>query len=243
VHLPADGRLCCGAVADHDRGGISQHGIGKVSVERTDRSSGETYAVLPAGQAFPGFRSGVRTCDRSFGSQCLCISIPQTPAGACGYFLCGDGAECGGQLQTAADSCRCEPGTGALAGCAGGAMDRAAAQRAYAGGEEARHSFDLLHHGCRDFYPEQICDPAINILRKYDLDNHTELNLTLKTYIEKQYNAVATASELCIARSTFLKRYERIEKLTGIDLNDFQRRIYLALSYELFHQQHKKSEK
>jgi len=103
--------------------------------------------------------------------------------------------------------------------------------------------FDLLHHGCRDFYPEQICDPAINILRKYDLDNHTELNLTLKTYIEKQYNAVATASELCIARSTFLKRYERIEKLTGIDLNDFQRRIYLALSYELFHQQHKKSEK
>lgn len=96
--------------------------------------------------------------------------------------------------------------------------------------------WDLLHHGCRNFLPEQVCHPAINILKAYDSTNHTELSPTLKAFLSNQYNAVATANELCIARSTFLKRLSRIEELTKIDLSHFQTRIYLALSYELFDQ-------
>lgn len=96
--------------------------------------------------------------------------------------------------------------------------------------------WDLLHHGCRSFLPEQVCAPAINILAEYDRRNNTELNRTLKAYIVNQYNAVAAAGELCVARSTFLKRFARIQELTGIDLGELSQRVYLALSYELFDQ-------
>lgn len=96
--------------------------------------------------------------------------------------------------------------------------------------------WDLLHHGCRNFLPEQVCHRAINTLMDYDRENNTELSRTLQVYIEKQYNAVSAASELCIARSTFLKRFSRIQELTHIDLENLQERIYLALSYELFRQ-------
>lgn len=94
--------------------------------------------------------------------------------------------------------------------------------------------WDLLHHGCRSFLPEQVCHRAINILLDYDKENNTELSRTLQVYIEQQYNAVSTAAALCVARSTFLKRFARIQELTHIDLDDLQERIYLALSYELF---------
>lgn len=96
--------------------------------------------------------------------------------------------------------------------------------------------WDLLHHGCRSFLPEQVCAPAINILTEYDRRNNTELNRTLRSYIVNQYNAVAAANELCVARSTFLKRFARICELTDIDLSDLSQRVYLALSYELFDQ-------
>lgn len=96
--------------------------------------------------------------------------------------------------------------------------------------------WDLLHHGCRNFLPHQICHPAINALLEYDRKNNTELCPTLKAYIVHQYNAVSTANTLCVARSTFLKRLARIEELTRVDLSQFQTRLYLGLSFALFEQ-------
>lgn len=101
--------------------------------------------------------------------------------------------------------------------------------------------WDLLHHGCRNFLPEQICHPAINVLRNYDKENNTELSSTLKAYIANQYNAVGTANELCVARSTFLKRLARIEELTKVELTNYQTRLYLAISFELFDQYYENS--
>ena len=94
----------------------------------------------------------------------------------------------------------------------------------------------LLYKGMQGFPPEQIIAPEIIKLMEYDRQNNTELNLTLKTYLEQSYNAVATAKELCVARSTFLKRLERIQELTKLDMDSFQQRVYLALSYTLLDQ-------
>lgn len=92
----------------------------------------------------------------------------------------------------------------------------------------------LLHHGCKNFLPEQICHKAIGQLKAYDEENHTQLNHTLKTFLRLQYNAAATAKDLFIARSSFLKRMDRIQHLTGIDLQNYRERVYLALSYEIY---------
>lgn len=92
----------------------------------------------------------------------------------------------------------------------------------------------LLRHGYGNFLPEQICSPAITILEEYDKKNNTQLRETLQTFLNLQCHAVSTAKELCIARSTFLKRLERIQQLTGIHLEDAATRIYLELSYEIY---------
>ena len=68
-------------------------------------------------------------------------------------------------------------------------------------------------------------------LRDYDKKHNTELDKTLRTYIQSQYNASACARLLYINRSSFLKRMERIEQLTKIDLANFKERLYIEISY------------
>lgn len=94
------------------------------------------------------------------------------------------------------------------------------------------YAFDyVLKHGYYDFAPEQICHLAIMKLRDYDKKHNTELDKTLRTYIQSQYNASACARLLYINRSSFLKRMERIEQLTKIDLANFKERLYIEISY------------
>ena len=101
----------------------------------------------------------------------------------------------------------------------------------------------LLHRGCGDFLPEQICSPILLVLQEYDARQHTELNKTLCVYMKHQYNALSAARELCVARSTFLKRMERIHKLTGLNLEDWGQRVYLEVSYELYRFQNAESKR
>lgn len=95
----------------------------------------------------------------------------------------------------------------------------------------------LMQYGSRSFVPDQVCHPAIMQLTAYDQEHGTALNETLKTFISLQFNASECARQLYINRSSFLKRMERIEKLTGIRLEKLEERVYLELSYMIFEQE------
>lgn len=98
-----------------------------------------------------------------------------------------------------------------------------------------QYVFDYLLQSAKgDFSPQQVSSFIILKLLEYDEKNNTQYNLTLFEYIKHQYNASATAKTLYIARSTFLSRMEQIIKLTGVDLGDWNIRLYLMLSYKLF---------
>ena len=73
----------------------------------------------------------------------------------------------------------------------------------------------------------------IFILQEYDQTHTSELNLTLKTYLENERNLTRTSELLDVHRSTLLYRISRIEKLTGADLDQPQVRFDLLLSYAL----------
>jgi hypothetical protein len=94
----------------------------------------------------------------------------------------------------------------------------------------------LLEHGYAGFRPSQVIAPEIVALLEYDQEHGTEYNLTLRIFMREQYNAVAAARQLCIARSSFLKRLSRIKALTGIDLHRGRQRAYLILSYGILDQ-------
>ena len=71
----------------------------------------------------------------------------------------------------------------------------------------------------------------------YDEEHHTSLNDTLHMFIRVQYNSSECARRLFVNRSSFLKRMERIEKLTGIHMEDRKERVYLELSYLIWEEE------
>jgi len=96
------------------------------------------------------------------------------------------------------------------------------------------YAFTYLKDQCVLELPvRQICHPALKILMEFDEKEHAELYLTLKTFFEEKYNGSHTADKLCIHRTTFFYRLKKIETLTGIDLDNFDQRIYLMLSFAL----------
>ena len=78
-----------------------------------------------------------------------------------------------------------------------------------------------------------LCAPELLVLSDYDRDNQTDLLRTLRLYVSNQMNAIKTAGELYIHRSTMNYRLERIKALTGIDFKDPDRLLYLSISLNL----------
>ena len=77
---------------------------------------------------------------------------------------------------------------------------------------------------------EYVSHPAAVVLARYDEEHGTELLHTLVAFARHRYNATAASGALYVARSTLLNRLERIHGLTGIDLDDFEERVYLEMS-------------
>lgn len=93
----------------------------------------------------------------------------------------------------------------------------------------------LLKYGSNGLSAEHICHPAILTLMKHDRDHSTRFTNTLYEYLRHNMNAVATAKELFIHRSSFINRIERIHELVDIDLTDPDERLYLEVSFNRFY--------
>jgi len=82
------------------------------------------------------------------------------------------------------------------------------------------HYYDLLNNYTGKIPLEYYCHPALQVLRQYDKDNRSDLYNTLYTYLENQKSLVATAEKLYIHRNTLVYRINRIQELTGLELDN-----------------------
>lgn len=102
-----------------------------------------------------------------------------------------------------------------------------------------RHHFDgivldyMLDQSLGVFTAEEVCDEKVLKLKRYDEQKNTELCETLKTYLACNHNAVATAKKLCLHRTSFQNRLERIKKVADINPEGFEESLYLYLSLAL----------
>lgn len=91
---------------------------------------------------------------------------------------------------------------------------------------------DYLQEQCLAELPaKSLCHPALSLLSEYDEQHGTELCRSLYVFIDCRYNMSQAAGRMFVHRTTFIKRMEHILKLTGLDLNDWDTRMYLMLSY------------
>jgi len=86
-------------------------------------------------------------------------------------------------------------------------------------------------HRLREVSLPWLTHPAVSLLREYDAQNHTELEKTLRVYLESERNYADTARALHIHRNSLLYRVERIRELTGLRLEDPGVRLHLLLSF------------
>ena len=83
-----------------------------------------------------------------------------------------------------------------------------------------------------------ICLPSVREMAEYDEKHGTKYLDTAECYIQNRFNAVKTASDLFIHRSTFLYRLEKIKEQFGLDLETkIKTPIHLLLSLKLAREQ------
>lgn len=76
----------------------------------------------------------------------------------------------------------------------------------------------------------QVCEPIIAKLTRYDNQHNADLIKTLENYLEYDKNVTNTAAALYIHRNTLSNRLEKIQDITGLDLNDHELLFSLRLA-------------
>ncbi len=93
-------------------------------------------------------------------------------------------------------------------------------------------SFLFILRECTRRLPSYMISHEKLLKLKYlDEDHNTEYLRTLKLYLDHHMNAVQTAKELYIHRSTFLYRLDKIKQILESDLSDPDEILYLMLSF------------
>ncbi|MDO5409461.1 MAG: helix-turn-helix domain-containing protein [Lachnospiraceae bacterium] len=99
------------------------------------------------------------------------------------------------------------------------------------------HTFDAyvldywMKEGIGTLTKDTIVNPAVYILEQYDREHGTDLYETLKTYLTYERNGTLTARIMKIHRSTLPHRLDRIQRLTGLNLESPEVRLYLLMSF------------
>lgn len=79
--------------------------------------------------------------------------------------------------------------------------------------------------------------PVLNQLMNYDRRYGSKLYDTLYIYLKNERKIAETLKELKIPRSTLLNRLQRIDQILDISLDSPEERLYLSLSYTLYHKE------
>ena len=81
-----------------------------------------------------------------------------------------------------------------------------------------------------EFDLNMFCDKAVFRLREYDAANESDYLHTLEVFLKQERRLMDAARALFIHRNTLIYRIERIQKLTGLNLDDPDVRMRILLS-------------
>ena len=77
----------------------------------------------------------------------------------------------------------------------------------------------------------EMAHPALGVLEDYDRRHGTQYNATLFAFLKNERNLIRTAASLFIHRNSLVYRVSRINELIDVNLDDYDERQYLLLSY------------
>ncbi len=103
-----------------------------------------------------------------------------------------------------------------------------------------RHEFRdyqaaYIYRQCLSRYSARdLCPPKLERLLEYE-EEHPELELvkTLRSYFDSRFNAAEAAAKMFIHRTTFFHRYNKILKITSLDVENPEERLQIQLYFSL----------
>jgi|GEM_PF-1484411 len=95
----------------------------------------------------------------------------------------------------------------------------------------------ILTHAAREMPLQNVVHSGVLRLCNSDKELNTNYISTLYAYFKNNQNAVKTAKELYIHRSTLLYRLNQIKEIMGIEWDDFQEMLYIMMSIEIIQMQ------
>jgi DNA-binding PucR family transcriptional regulator len=77
---------------------------------------------------------------------------------------------------------------------------------------------------------DRFVNATLGPLLQHDLGHHAVLTQTLEAWTHANGNLVAAAQRLGVHRNTLNYRMQQVQALTGLDLNDAQHRLNIAVA-------------
>ena len=90
---------------------------------------------------------------------------------------------------------------------------------------------DLLRNFTDSYSLETLCPEQIRVLIEYDRRNHMQYMRLLKIYLQNDRNIAKSIRALGMQRSKFLYQLQRILTVTGLNLDDYNTRLFLQLYF------------
>lgn len=95
------------------------------------------------------------------------------------------------------------------------------------------YALDYMLGRCQEELDKtHLCCPGLIRLMEYDASHGTEYTAALRTFVEEKYSVTHTADKLFVHRTTLLKHLKKIDDITNLDLDDWNTRLHLALSFQ-----------
>ena len=75
--------------------------------------------------------------------------------------------------------------------------------------------------------------PSLEIMKNYDCQNGSDYYRILKVYLQCGCSQTQAAEKLFLHRNTLIRKIEKIQELFPVDLNNYEVRLHLMMSYEM----------
>ncbi len=91
----------------------------------------------------------------------------------------------------------------------------------------------ILMKGIKGYPARMFCPEGLTKITAYDESHKSELLHTLKIYLESNMNITHASEKLYIHRSTLLYRIDRVQQISGLDLQNPEIRFRILMSLHL----------
>ena len=75
--------------------------------------------------------------------------------------------------------------------------------------------------------------PSLEAMKQYDSLNGSDYYKILKVYLECGCSQTQAAEKLFLHRNTLIRKIEKVQELFHINLNSYEIRLHLMMSYEM----------